>query len=248
MTQHSAIILAAGRGSRMGETTAESHKCLTLLDNQPLLHWQIYALKQAGIQHITLVAGYRAEMLEGDFKKIINTRWAQTNMVSSLFCVADITQDTIVSYSDIVYTSQHIEDLIDKEGDLVITADRDWFALWNARMDNPLEDAETFITEGDILKEIGTKNDALHNIDAQYMGLLKFSPKGWNKAKAVYNSFSCEQQDKLDMTSFLNILCKNMTVNVVFVQGRWCEVDTNEDVEVYEKALNQTEKWSHDWR
>src|SRR6185503_13206340 len=52
-----AIILAAGRGSRMGQLTAEIPKCLVQLGGKPLLEWQTGALRAAGIDRIAVVTG-----------------------------------------------------------------------------------------------------------------------------------------------------------------------------------------------
>jgi len=108
MNKYKGLILAAGRGSRMGKSTERSHKCLTVLDGKTLLEWQLSALRSAGIEDITVVRGYRAEMLQGDFNTAENPRWAETNMVATFFCVPKFDTSTIVSYSDIVYSKKHI--------------------------------------------------------------------------------------------------------------------------------------------
>lgn len=248
MNNYKGLILAAGRGSRMGKSTERSHKCLTVLKGRTLLDWQLSALRKAGIKDITVVRGYRSEMLQGDFNTAENPRWSETNMVATFFCAPKFNTDTIVSYSDIVYSNKHIEDLMEQEGDIVITADNKWFNLWSARFENPLEDAETFKTAGNILIEIGKKNDKMENIQAQYMGLLKFSPKGWSIASQLFNSLEKERQDKLDMTSFLSMLINQTEIKVTFVEGKWCEVDCCNDVETYERILKENNNWSHDWR
>lgn len=248
MSNYNGLILAAGRGSRMGKSTEKSHKCLTVLAGKTLLEWQLSSLRKSGVKEITVVRGYRSEMLQGNFNTAENPRWSKTNMVSTLFCVPKIDVETIVTYSDIVFSDTHIKDLMGHKGDIVITADNHWLNLWSARFENPLEDAETFKTEGDILIEIGKKNDKIENIQSQYMGLLKFSPRGWNTAFELFNSLEKEKRDKLDMTLFLSMLIDHIEIRVVFVEGKWCEIDCNNDVESYEKILKFNEKWSHDWR
>ena len=57
-----AIILAAGRGSRMGGATAERPKCLVELSGRPLLDWQIHALRQGGIEDIAIVRGFQKRL------------------------------------------------------------------------------------------------------------------------------------------------------------------------------------------
>ena len=248
MSKYNGLILAAGRGSRMGKSTEKSHKCLTVLAGKTLLDWQLTSLRKSGVKEITVVRGYRSEMLQGDFNTAENPRWSETNMVSTLFCVPKIRTQTIVSYSDIVYSDSHIIDLMGQKGDIVITADNQWFNLWSARFENPLEDAETFKTEGNILIEIGKKEDKIDNIHSQYMGLLKFSPRGWSLAFELFNSLEEEKKDKLDMTHFLSMLIDHTEIKVVFVEGKWCEIDCNKDVETYKKILKINENWSHDWR
>ena len=101
-----AIILAAGRGSRMKSLTDERPKCLVELRGKPLLEWQLWALRDAGINEIAIVTGYKRELLaERGLVEFFNPRWAETNMVSSLACAeAWLVADTcIVSYADIFY-------------------------------------------------------------------------------------------------------------------------------------------------
>ena len=58
-----AIILAAGRGSRMKLLTDETPKCLIKLRGKSLLDWQLSALRAAGITDIAIVTGYRRDLL-----------------------------------------------------------------------------------------------------------------------------------------------------------------------------------------
>ena len=248
MKRYNAVILAAGRGSRMGDSTKKSHKCLTILMGKTLLDWQLMALESSGIKNITVVGGYRSNMLNGKFNKLVNSRWSETNMVSSFFCYPKIKTETIVSYSDIVYSKSHVSSLMKVDGDIVILADKAWLKLWSIRFSNPLSDAESFKTEGNVLKEIGKSENKIENIQAQYMGLLKFSPKGWVIANEAYNLLKKKEQDIIDMTSFLSILIKKTTIKVAFITGGWCEVDSNSDVSVYERYLTNNKKFSHDWR
>jgi choline kinase/anthranilate/para-aminobenzoate synthase component II len=243
------IILAAGRGSRMGDETAIKPKCLTQLAGKPLLHWQLEAMHNSEIKNITVVRGYRADMLTGDFNVADNERWSVTNMVASLFCAPAFNGNTIISYSDIVYHSEHIKRLAAAPYDITITADKKWENLWLLRFDNPLDDAESFIYEGDKLIEIGKKTDTFTKIEAQYMGLLKLSKKGWQQMHDLYLSLPKERQDKIDMTSILNALLEiGVTINIVFIEGKWCEVDSYEDVLKYEEEMNINNNWEHDWR
>ena len=82
-----AIILAAGRGSRMKSMTDERPKCLVEVKGRTLLDRQINAIKTAGIKQISIVTGYKRELLSiNGIKEFHNSNWAETNMVSSRAC------------------------------------------------------------------------------------------------------------------------------------------------------------------
>ena len=244
-----AIILAAGRGSRMKEHTKEKPKCLNILANDTLLKWQLKSLKEADIEKIIVVNGYKSDLINGDFETVTNKRWNETNMVASLFCIPSTKSSAIISYSDIVYKSEHVNSLKKSKGDIVITADLKWKKLWELRFENPLEDAETFQSEGNKLIQIGRKTSDISEIEAQYMGLLKLTEVGWENMKEVYDSFPSDIKDKLDMTSMINhLLDRNIEVNIVFVNGGWCESDSYSDIEIYEKQMKIDKNWIHDWR
>lgn len=58
-----AMILAAGRGTRMHPLTLHTPKPLLCVGGKPLIVWHIDRLRQAGICHIVVNAGYLGEKL-----------------------------------------------------------------------------------------------------------------------------------------------------------------------------------------
>lgn len=246
-----AIILAAGRGSRMLGLTDEKPKCMTILEGQALLDWQLQALRRAGHSNVTVIGGYRNELLGGDYNVMINQRWSDTNMVRSL-CVADELlkgETCIVSYSDIVYSPDHVEKLSQETGDIALTYDVAWKSLWSLRFANPLDDAETFVVADGKVLEIGGKTTDIDSIQGQFMGLLKFTPAGWRHVSGVLAGFESDALDKLDMTSLISaLLSRNIPVSAVPVNGGWCEVDSEDDLNAYQRQLKSNQDWLHDWR
>ncbi len=223
------------------------------LAGRSLLEWQIAAMREIGIRNITVVAGYKQERLSGDFKKIENKDWKNSNMVRSLLAAREILQSapTIVSYSDIVYHPGHLEKLISHDGP-AITYDRNWLALWSDRFEDPLADAERFRLNDGRLVSIGERAESLSEIEGQYMGLLKFTPQSWAPVEAYLNGEPDECVDQLDMTTLLQRLMNiGQQISAVPVDGKWCEVDSEEDLELYDRRIQETEssgRWAHDWR
>ena len=241
-----AIILAAGRGSRLGQLGDNRPKCFVELDGRPLIEYQMAALRRGGVNEIGIVRGYRAEMI--DFPGLTyfnNERWAETNMVMSLAAAARWLQEgpVIVSYADIFYRSELVRGLAEAGGQLVITYDRNWRDLWARRFADPLADAETFLTDaaGQLL-EIGGKTRQIEDIQGQYMGLLKFTPAAWNAAETLLSELDPATRDRLDMTGLLRrLLIAKFPVSTFATNGQWGEIDNPEDVALYESMVRKGE-------
>ncbi len=237
-----AIILAAGRGSRMKDKTDILPKCLTELWNKTLLEWQLNSLKKAGISDIAIITGYRSEEIrkrQPNLKYFHNDIWDKTNMVATLLKADEWlkTDDCIVSYADIIYTSKAVKSLIESKADIAITYYTKFLELWKERFDNPLDDIETFKKDKNSnLIEIGHKAKSLSDIEGQYMGLLKFTPLSWSKISQVLQSDNLPKSvEKIDMTSLLShLLTQNLEIKTIAYDEIFLEVDNPEDLTLYE--------------
>ena len=234
-----ALILAAGRGSRLGSLGDDRPKCLVELDGRPLLDRQLAALRRGGATEIGVVRGYRADMLNvAGVSCFENRRWAETNMVMSLAAAAAWLRSSpvIVSYADIFYRAALVRGLVDAPGTLVISYDRAWRDLWSRRFSDPLADAETFrIDASGRLLEIGGKTRNVADIEGQYMGLLKFSPAAWAATETLLATLDETTRDRLDMTGLLSRLLagKTMAISTFGTDGQWGEIDNPADVDLY---------------
>jgi choline kinase len=231
-----AIILAAGRGSRMNDKTIDRPKCLVEISGKSLLDWQIQALQFAGVREIGIVTGYRYELLNGrGLVEFHNKRWDRTQMVESLSCANKwlVNEPCIVSYSDIIYTKEAVKLLIEIKAEIAITYDPNWKNQWQGRFGDPLLDAETFrLTPESYLAEIGGKPNLVEEVQGQYMGLLRFTPEGWGEIMRIRDGLTVEQSEGMHMTGTLQkvIEAGRITVAAVPYFGEWAEIDTQNDL------------------
>jgi L-glutamine-phosphate cytidylyltransferase len=235
-----AIILAAGEGTRLRPYTLDRPKCLVEVDGISLLDRQLAVLAAESINPIVLIGGYRVEMLERpDVETRINPRYAETNMVWTLFCAEhDLEGDLLLCYGDIVYSREILQAILKSKADIAVAIDLDWESYWRARNENPLDDAETLklASDGRIL-EIGQKPKSLAEIEGQYMGLMKFSAKGIQMLKKVFHdaksagSLRGKSVENAYMTGLLQeMIDLNYRLEAVPVHGGWVEVDTVDDL------------------
>ncbi|RYY82543.1 MAG: phosphocholine cytidylyltransferase family protein [Comamonadaceae bacterium] len=239
-----AIILAAGRGSRMQKLTDDRPKCLVELRGQCLLDRQLAALRAAGISEIGIVTGYRRELIAQHVQgqgvaEFHNPRWSETNMVSSLEA-ADAwlaAEPCIVSYSDIFYQPGGVQALMRSTAALALTYDPHWLRLWQQRFADPLSDAETFRLRPDgTLSEIGNKPTSVDQVQGQYMGLLRFTPQGWAEVGRIRAALPPLVRDKAHMTGTLQAVIAEgrVPVHAVPYEQEWGEIDSADDLAVYE--------------
>lgn len=62
-----ALILAAGRGERLGDRSLEHSKCMLPLAGKPLVQYSLENAARAGVDEIVVVVGYRAEEIINEY-------------------------------------------------------------------------------------------------------------------------------------------------------------------------------------
>lgn len=246
------IILAAGKGTRLRPYTNSKPKCMVEVKGKPILHHQLDTLSQCDVvkDDIAIVGGYMSEaIIAPGIKQFKNNEFGSTNMVYTLFKAEEFMSDKddlIISYGDIIYSSEILNKLLETPGDIVIAADLNWYDLWKVRMENPLDDAETFkIDNHSNIIELGKKPKNIDEVFAQYIGLIKIPS---NKIKEFIDHFRFIDKTKLYdgkdfrnmyMTSFIQSLIDcGWNARPAFFKGGWVEIDSVDDLEIYNKQSN----------
>tara|TARA_Y100000310_G_scaffold343664_2_gene452345 strand:+ start:1176 stop:1874 length:699 start_codon:yes stop_codon:yes gene_type:complete len=125
-----AIILAGGKGIRMGKEFEDIPKSLLLVKGKPLLKYQLDPLIKSGINNIILLTGYRHERIQEFLDKEysnLSTKLVSDppNQKGSYICSLArieslIDDDMILMHGDMIYEEELLKRLIeDKEKNLV---------------------------------------------------------------------------------------------------------------------------------
>ena len=136
-----ALMLAAGKGSRLGKYTKNNTKCMLEVNGKTLLERTIDSLLEANIDKFIIVLGYKKENVinfikEKELDKKINITYVYndiydtTNNIYSLYLAKEYLKndDTILLESDIIYDKSIIKKLVDSnyESAAVVAKYNEW--------------------------------------------------------------------------------------------------------------------------
>lgn len=120
MEKYAAIILAAGKGTRMGgEEGSEIPKVMYEICSQPIIRHSVTLTEKAGIKKIILVVGYKKELIEDYFKDEVEyaVQDQQLGTGHAVACAKSVVEgqaeSVIVFYGDNpLYEPETIQNLI----------------------------------------------------------------------------------------------------------------------------------------
>ncbi len=237
------LVLAAGRGSRIGPATAGRPKAFLELEGATLFTRQAAALSAAGAEEVAIVTGWSPGHAGATGHPTFhNPSWDVTTMVASL-AAADAwlsSGPVLVCYGDILVSAGAARVVAAAQDDIVLGYDPDWFALWSARMDDPLSDAESFrLDASGAVCDIGRRGITRDDAQGQYVGLFLLRPPGWRALSALL-----EQHDpdgtELDVTGLLRVaIGAGVRISAVAIPGPWCEIDTARDLDVARRVARE---------
>jgi choline kinase len=243
------LILAAGKGSRLGNLGKETPKCLMQIAGKTLIEHQIDALKlNHNTGNIYVALGHQHLEVEAAISNkvdsfILNEDYSSTNMVHSFLCAKNIfsDRDLIVSYGDIVYSPKIASVLSHSQSDYSIVIDKDWLNLWKNRFTDPYSDAESLLIKNENIIEIGNKITETDRVDGQYIGLMKFSPKAISKILKMSNRREAINNKPVETAYFTDLLkqliIEKENLKPIYTFGEWFEVDTQKDLDLYRSSL-----------
>ena len=257
-----AIIVAAGRGRRLGENTAEIPKCMVRVNGQPILHWQLQAFAAAGIRDVIIVRGYLGDRIDaGEFSArfVDNPEWERNNILASLmYAAGEFSGGFFFSYCDIVYAPSVVARLAaaaQSPAAASLIIDRRWADAYHGRTLHPVSEAELAAVESvgpaqeSRVIQVGKGAVAAVQAEGEFIGLAHFSPAGatslgktWQDAlagglDAPFGRAKALRQAYL--TDALNAMAgAGKRLAPVFIDGEWREIDTQQDLAAAELAAN----------
>lgn len=247
-----AIILAAGRGTRMKHMTSSLPKCLAIRFNgKTLLQTQLETLRKGGVFDIVVVRGYEGNKVKyPKVKYVWNYEFDRNNILGSLMMAAEeLEGDVIVSYSDIWYEESVLKKMLRVNKDIAIGVDIDWKDYYEGRKDHPIEEAENVIFDSDnrVIKigKIGASGVEVHG---EFIGMMKLSARGcvilkeyYQRAKLLYDGKPFQRAKEFRL-AYLTDLLQDMAdagipIHCEIIGSKWKEIDTLEDFRKVKQSI-----------
>jgi L-glutamine-phosphate cytidylyltransferase len=249
-----AIIIGAGRGSRLRHLTSDIPKTLVPILGRPMLDGILDALAAGGFSRadVIFICGYRAEVIRErypDLTYVENRDWENNNILASLLSAREHIEGGFVStYADIVYRPAIVADLVRSPHDLTLAADTAWRRRYVGRSQHPETDAEKLRLEGDRVVELSRRIDS-ERASGEFIGVMKASAQGarrltaaFDEARARFAGREFREGRSFEKAYLIDLLAamleRGEEMRAVTTDGGYMEIDTLEDAALSEAWWN----------
>lgn len=240
-----AVVLVAGRGSRLRDRTARIPKCLVDVNGTPILVSALERLEAAGVCEALLVVGYLADMVRRRLGTALgrmrisyreNRDFQNTNTSRSLWLGLDgMDEDILVLEGDVVF-DQHVLD------DFLVSphVDATLVQRWNPALDGSVVQVDA---DGSVHAWVHKKDRPPgFSLAGTYktVNIHRFSRRFVRERlrPALWAEVTTDGGREPIETSFARIVQEGGRIHAVEVCGRWCEIDDEADLRTAEAMFD----------
>ena len=231
-----AVIMAAGTGSRFGQHTQMKPKGFVCVGGTPMIKRSIENLLRAGIEKIIIGTGYQDsfyEELAKEYPQIAcckSDKYAETNSMYTLYCCGDlIDEDFLLLESDLIYELKALTVLMNSNYPNVMlatpfTKQQDGYYL--------------FADADGLLSDCSTDTDKRMHSKGELVGIHKLSVSTYKKMRNWYAAI-WQQKPKLGYEyALLEMSRQGEKMHVLKEEPLlWYEIDDEADLLYAEKNI-----------
>ena len=225
-----AIILAAGIGKRLRDTTEEP-KCLLKINGLPLLERYLGALEKAGIFNIVVVVGYcRESIIEFvanlnfpvDIKFIENPDFHKGSILSLYRAIGELSGDVLLMDGDVYFDPEILVRLVNREPGNLVAVD--------TTSTSTGEEMMVGIKNGQIL-DIKRKLVGNFDTSGEAVGFYRLDAQAGTGLREILEEQVKAGEHNLGYEDILPLLFQRLYFSPVIIDGlRWVEIDFEGDI------------------
>lgn len=234
-----ALLLAAGTGSRLFPLTRTSPKCLTLVNEKSILERLIIILKKKGFKRLVVVTGYQ-EILIKEFlgtisgnmtiEYVYSPLYKSTNNIYSLWMARNIINEPfILVESDLVFDVSQLDNMIFPDRMAIAP-----MAPW-------MNGTSVLINQFNFVKNFVNGNSIqLDEIRYKTVNIYSFSLSTWHAIIEKLNEYIAANNVNCYYETVFGEMIANGKLylqTVLFDNKLWYEIDTIEDLVEAEKLF-----------
>lgn len=230
-----AIIMAAGKGTRMQKVHGDVPKGTIPIGNTSVLQNMIKVLNENGIHDVIVVGGYKIDLLRkhiGDKATVIyNPLYNHGDDITSLWVGQHLLdQDFIYFHGDAVFGKEFISKLVNDPRERVMLVEK---------KECDKEDSKVLVKDGKVQKV--SKKVFLDHAYGEFVGIAKFSGSA---VKSFIHSLN-EVVEKSGIENYesetiQHMIEKGEEVHILHAEHPWCEIDFPHDLDY---ALENKDKF-----
>ena len=227
-----ALLLAAGKGSRLYPGTENMPKCLTVVNGESILGQLVSSLNQKGFKRLVVVTGYLEKCIRdylgdriGDMaiEYIYSPLYATTNNIYSLWMAREfINEPFLLIESDLVFNASHLDEMVYPDR-IAVARMQPWMNGSTVTVDK-FQNVKSF--------EIGLDNTS-DEIRYKTVNIYSFSLFTWRRiSKRLDEYISMGKVNDYYEIVFADMVtdCCLSLRTVSFDDKYWYEIDTIEDL------------------
>ena len=227
-----AIILAAGKGTRLYPTTLNKPKGLLEIGNETILDRLVSQFRNCGIKDVLIAVGYQKEVIIDHFGDSVRYAYykdfSSTNNLHTLWSIRDeLNEDVIISFADLVIQNSILNNLIKLKHDFTMAIDTS----------KVLESTMRVSIADNLIKNITTTS--ISEANGNFIGISKINKNGCNllvnqMSKMINGSLQDYYTIAID-----NLARNGSLVNYLDVSNfKWREIDTLDEYEEVKNIYN----------
>ena len=237
--EQKAIILAAGRGSRLMPYTKNVPKCLIDFEGKTFLQHQLETLLSVGIKDVTIVTGYLAHKIEEacqpyktkiKFTFFNNPDYETTGTLNSMALTREEFQtdhfngDLILINSDIIFKKSCLENVLHCKNTCV-----------TMELGRHEVGATCVKVDQDKVVDMGFLDH--YDSSGLSVGIVKFAGRNVKEVKKFLTNYPPTIHSYV-FHIIKHLIGQKVPVNYSLCEyGKWCEIDSPADLKLYEHTI-----------